>query len=92
MTELFVIDKEYITEIITAGPVDVTFTKKDGTMRLLKCTLSPALLPTKAVDDESVIPVKVRKVSENSLAVYDLINTSWKSFRWDSITCVKISN
>jgi hypothetical protein len=92
MTELVVIEKEYITEIITAGPVDVTFTKKDGTVRLLKCTLSPALLPTKTVDDESVIPVKVRKVSENSLAVYDLINTSWKSFRWDSIICVKIAN
>ena len=54
-----------------------TFTKKDGTERIMKCTLQEEYLP------ETV--GEVRKKNEDSLAVYDLDVEGWRSFRWDSV-------
>ena len=54
-----------------------TFTKKDGTERIMKCTLQEEYLP-ETVGGE-------RKKNEDSLAVYDLDVEGWRSFRWDSV-------
>ena len=42
------------------------------------------LPPQKPVDETSIKPK--RKVNPDVVAVFDLDNEGWRSFRWDSIT------
>jgi len=75
--------KEAFKMILSRKICNITFTKKDGSARVMKCTLQSSLLPVVAPSDK---PVKERKISTESMAVYDLENLAWKSFRWDSLT------
>lgn len=67
-----------VIEMLKEGVVDIEFTKKDGTKRLMTCTLMPEKLPNQT---------DVEEVTSNSetLAVFDTINQGWRSFRWDSL-------
>lgn len=67
-----------IIELLKEEVVDIEFTKKDGTRRIMTCTLMPEKLP-KQIDVEEVA------LNTESLAVFDLINQGWRSFRWDSL-------
>ena len=59
----------------------IKFTKADGTVREMRCTLKPALLPEVKLE-EAHVP---RKQNDEVLAVWDLDKQSWRSFRLDSI-------
>lgn len=61
--------------------VNVTFIKKDGTQRNMRCTLRPDLLPAQTDIEEAVS----KTPSATSLAVWDLEKEGWRSFRYDSI-------
>lgn len=76
-------NKEQILRALHAGVVQVTFTKKDGTERVMECTLQEEMLPQQ-VDIEEAIQKK--KPNPDVLAVWDIENQGWRSFRWDSIT------
>jgi len=67
-----------VIELLKEEVVDIEFTKKDGTRRIMTCTLMPEKLP-KQIDVEEVA------LNTESLAVFDLINQGWRSFRWDSL-------
>ena len=69
--------RKWLIGLLESSPVEVTFTKKDGTERIMKCTLQEEYLP-ETVGGE-------RKKNEDSLAVYDLDVEGWRSFRWDSV-------
>ena len=86
-TKLF---KKWLKSHLRMGPVTVTFTKKDGTERVMKCTTDTTLIMFK---DPTVLESKesTRKVNEDIMPVYDLENSAWKSFRWDSIKQVKFT-
>ena len=73
---------EYLKGILQTGIANVTFVKKDGTERVLRCTLQPDLLPAQTDLEEAV---QKKAPSETSLAVWDLENKGWRSFRYDSI-------
>jgi hypothetical protein len=79
--------RDWLKSIRKTGTVDVEFKKKDDTMRVMKCTLDPVFLP--AVLESAETPA--RKVSPDTLVVYDLEAKSWRSFRWDSVTSVTFS-
>lgn len=65
----------------------VTFTKKDGTERVMKCTLNPDQLP--------IIPVtegkKERKINTDTLTVYDVEYNGWRSFQLKSVKMVQFT-
>ena len=70
--------------LITAlknGVVEVKFTKVNGNTRTMKCTLQESYLPSQ-VDLEEAIQ---NKNSSTNLAVWDIDNNSWRSFRKESI-------
>ena len=96
----FKLFKKWLKSHLAFGPVTVTFTKKDGTERVMECTTSPKLVP---VVEESVhytntdnpidfpVPKKEKKVNEDICPVYDLESKHWKSFRWDSVKQVTLT-
>lgn len=75
--------REWLTELLQERPVEIVFTKKDGTERTMKCTLMEKYLPETASSD--------RPKNTEALAVYDLEKEGWRSFRWDSIKQVNFS-
>jgi len=68
--------------------VTVTFTKKDGTERVMNCTLKPELLPEAKPVVEGKEP---RKESTTSIRVYDLEKQEWRSFTTKNVTRVEFS-
>ncbi len=70
--------------------VTVTFTKVDGTIRVMNCTLKPELLPVVEVKPlaEGKLP---RKESTTSIRVYDLEKNEWRSFTTKNVTKVEFT-
>lgn len=82
--------KKWLKSHLAYGPVTVVFTKKDGTERVMECTISPSLVPVEPIV-EGTEPKKEKKVNEDIMPVYDLEAQSWRSFRWDSIKRVEFT-
>ena len=82
--------KEWLTVELHCGVVTVNFTKKDGTDRSMKCTLSTTEIPVAVQETllENQEPTKTRKINPDVRAVYDVEAQAWKSFRWDSVKSV----
>ena len=78
---------EWLTGMLHCGPATVTFTKADGTDRVMKCTLEENKLP-KIVVKEGATP---RKESTTSMRVYDLEKNEWRSFTIKKVKQVNIS-
>ena len=68
--------------------VTVTFTKQDGSERVMNCTLKPELLPEAKPLAEGKQP---RKESTTSIRVYDLEKQEWRSFTTKNVTRVEFS-
>jgi hypothetical protein len=64
----------------------VNFDKADGTRRVMRCTINPALMP--AAEQERLVTATPRKFSPDACRVWDLEAMGWRSFRWDSVTGV----
>lgn len=75
--------RQWLIGLLEERPVEIVFTKKDGTERTMKCTLQEKYLP------ETVGTGKTK--SDEVLAVFDLEKEGWRSFRWDSIKQVNFS-
>jgi hypothetical protein len=67
---------DWLDGALKTNTIKVTFTKKDGTERVMNCTLQPNLLPlveTKQKERELIKP-------KDYMAVYDLDLKEWRSF------------
>lgn len=73
---------DFLKNTLKERILEVTFTKKDGTERVMKCTLRPDLLPAQTDLEEQV---QSRKSNPDVLVVWDLEAKGWRSFRHDSI-------
>jgi len=87
--EDYIAFKIWIKSILKTGSATVEFIKKDGAERKMLCTLDPELVPGLAIEENK--KEKIRKVSEEELAVYDLEANAWRSFRYDSVKGVTIN-
>ena len=79
--------REWLGGMLKYGPAKVTFTKKDGTERVMNCTLEEDVLP-KVEIKEGATP---RKESTESIRVFDLDKKAWRSFTIKSVKSVEIS-
>lgn len=72
--------KKKLLENLKNGEVVVTFKKKDGTIRVMKCTQSFDNIPAEFhPKTERVIKDK------NLISVWDIENLGWRSFNYKSI-------
>jgi cell division protein FtsX len=85
------VEKDWLKSLLRSEIVDVTFIKKDGTERKLKCTLNENIVPAKVVDESAntVVRSVVRSVNNDAQAVYDVESKGWRSFRWDSVVAIE---
>ncbi len=66
----------WLKGMLTSSEGVVTFTKSDGTERVMKCTLNPEQLPKVEIKEGA----KPRKESTTSMRVFDLEKNEWRSF------------
>ena len=81
--------KKWLRSHLKFGPVTVTFTKKDGSERVMKCTTSPTYILFK--EPALVESKREKKINDDVMPVYDMEAGHWKSFRWDSIKSVSFT-
>lgn len=81
---------DWLTGVLQTGVATVIFTKKDGTERVMRCTLDRKLLPPAPVIAEGS-DKPARKKSETSIAAYDVDIKDWRSFTLKSVMSVHLS-
>ena len=80
--------RDWVKSLLQVTEVTVEFTKADGTIREMRCTLNPEKLPEPNVPVGSVDGIvkesKQRKAPDpESIRVFDLEKKEWRSFRFD---------
>lgn len=63
------------------NPVEITFTKKDGTVREMQCTLKEGVVPL----------VENPKTSDTLCTVWDTVLGQWRSFHFENITNINFT-
>lgn len=77
--------KELLTEWLKKGVFEVTFSKKDGTVRVMEATLLASKLPVV----ENKTTTRTKKPNPEVLSVWSVKDNSWRSFRIDSVKSVR---
>ena len=70
--------EELIKRLRNNATTTVTFTKVDGTKRVMNCTLMEGYVPV-------MESISERKENKDVVVAYDLDKGAWRSFRVDSI-------
>lgn len=82
-------NKELLQKQLHEGVVTVRFTKVDGNVRDMVCTLNPSLLPLvsrPATNSTPAVPLIPQKSpNANVCVVFDTEKQAWRSFRYDSV-------
>jgi len=79
-------EKDWLRTLLKEDVVSITFIKKDGSERIMQCTLSESKIPSEFA------PKGTEKAkSDEVLPVFDVENDGWRSFRWDSIKKIEFS-
>lgn len=78
-----------IKNLLHAGPQLIEFKKADGSVRVMKCTLSDLhgakYTQTPVVENAANEPKKQKKPNDDVCAVWDIDAGAWRSFRWDRL-------
>ena len=77
----------WLNQMLRIGPSTITFTKADGTDRVMKCTLEEDKLPKVELKEGA----KPRKESTTSMRVFDLEKNEWRSFTIKNVKRVEFS-
>lgn len=91
------ITREQLSDLLHSGECIVEFTKVDGTVRTMPCTLNEALLPPMPVHETNTdnpidfpAPRKEKKVNPDVMSVWCLDKKEWRSFRIANVISAKV--
>lgn len=78
--------KTWFSSLVATRAVDITFSKKDGSIRKMICTTAPHLLPEyikHASYENPNIP------TSTTMIIFDLAIDKWRSFVWENLIDIK---
>lgn len=78
-----------VIEALKSNVCVVEFTKLDGSLRSMRCTLIDGLLPTQKDIEEAVQAKSTKNVSDNIVA-YDLDAQGWRTFNLSRINTIVV--
>ena len=81
--------KKWLQGALETSLVHLTFIKKDGTIREMKCTLMESHIPNIQKDFGEDDSVKSR--SKDTISFWDIESEGWRSCRYDSIKQIKFT-
>lgn len=79
----------WLKSILSVSEAKITFTKVDGTERVMKCTLEATKLPPVVIKEDA----KPRKESDSTkaLRVFDIEKQEWRSFTIKNIKRIDLT-
>jgi hypothetical protein len=89
------ITREQLFELLHTGECVVEFTKVNGEVRSMPCTLKESLIPPQPVKvhitntDNPIDFPKVKKENPATMSVWCTDKQAWRSFRVSNVTSVK---
>jgi len=84
-----VFTKENIVNMLKDSIITVTFTKVDGSERVMKCTLLSEYVPTD-INSASNQVLLQESGNDSNISVWDVEANGWRSFRVSSVKSVSI--
>lgn len=81
--------RKRIKNLLHSNVCIITFVKANGDEREMLCTLLEQFLPPQETGTDNPVEFR-RKSSDEAMAVWDLEKKDWRSFRFDSVTSMKI--
>ena len=76
-----------ILDLLHNNDCEVTFTKVDGSTRVMPCTLRPEAMPPKLTESKNP-----RAVNETLISAYCLDKQEWRSFKVANVINIKVLN
>ena len=84
-TTEFPANRETLTELLNHNVCVVKFTKVNGEIREMPCTLSADHLPARDLKES-----RIRREPETSLSVWCTDQNAWRSFRLDNVISIRV--
>jgi hypothetical protein len=81
-------DTSWMIRMLQNNVCNVTFTKRDGSVRVLRCTLQDQYLPEQYRGKGHLLS----ETDRNSLSVWDVDTGDWRSFILDSVNGVSVDS
>lgn len=81
----FEIFKKWLNGVLLTDTVSVSFVKVDGTQRTMQATRQSEFLPKQDITESKRTP------NPDVCTVWDLEAKGWRSFRYDSVTAIKVN-
>lgn len=88
--------REQLSELLRTGECVIEFTKVDGSIRSMPCTLNEALLPPALVHKTNTdnptdfpAPKKEKRINPDVLSVWCIDKKEWRSFRIANVISAK---
>jgi hypothetical protein len=78
--------RNYLLDVLKENECTVTFTKIDGTVRNMPCTLNAARLPAQITNESK----KTRAVKSDVVSVFCTDKGEWRSFRVMNVTDIQV--
>ncbi len=82
--------REWLADLLKNEKVTISFTKVNGDLRDMTCTLKEMLIPAEQLKKTQVKESTADKEPTNQ-PVYDVNAQGWRSFRYDSITQISFT-
>jgi WYL_2, Sm-like SH3 beta-barrel fold len=79
--------RDEIKSLLESGVCEVTFTKLDGTQRVMPCTLKQDVIPA-ATKADAASQKRVRELNNQVLIAWATDKNAWRSFRVESVKSV----
>ena len=81
---------ENIREFLHSEIIEVSFTKKNGDNRVMKCTLMSDQFPEELKTEKKVdFNELLKEENKDVMTVFDVESQGWRSFRLDTIKYIK---
>ena len=78
----------WLESLLREGVYEVTFTKLDGNVRIMPCTLKPELLPTFS-QVEKITNIKPKMLKIETMSAWATDVQQWRSFRVMNVIGIK---
>jgi hypothetical protein len=86
--ELMTVDEKnrYLRTLLHEHDCEITFTKIDGTLRTMPCTLREAAMPLREATEFH----QTRVYKPETLSVFCLDKNEWRSFRVENVKDIRV--
>ena len=83
--------RKWLKLMLQNGVTNVTFVKADGSLRTMRATLDPVIIPTPSIPTMILAESKKERATNNEVCkVWDTEAEAWRSFRYDRIKSITI--